>query len=61
MAVIKDFSTKYMKDLGLNQAYMLLKLRNNDYIVLIFSFGSIKGNMYITAINKKFFHFSLFG
>ena len=44
MAVIKDFSTNYMKALGLNQAYMLLKLRNNYYIVLICSFGSNTGN-----------------
>ena len=35
MAVIKDFSTDYMKALGLNQAYMLLKLRNKYHIVLI--------------------------
>ena len=41
MAVINDFSTNYMKVLGLNKAYMLLKLRNNNYIVLICSFGSI--------------------
>ena len=41
----KDFSTNYMKALGLNQAYMLLKLRNNYYIVLICSFGSITGNI----------------
>ena len=31
MTVIKDFSTNYMKALGLNQSYMLLKLRNNYY------------------------------
>ena len=29
MPVIKDLSTNYMKALGLNQAYILLKLRNN--------------------------------
>ena len=28
LAVIKDFSTKYMTVLGLNQAYTTLKLRN---------------------------------
>ena len=33
MEIIKDFSTNYMKALRLNQAYMLLKLRNNYYIV----------------------------
>ena len=41
MAVIKDFSTIYMKALGLNQAYMLLKLHNN----------------YFTAIKKVFIFF----
>ena len=45
MAEIKDFLKNYMKALGLNQAYMLLKLRNNNYIVLICSFGSITGNV----------------
>ena len=44
MAVIKDFSTNYMKALGLNQAYMLLRLRNY-YLVLICLFGSITGNI----------------
>ena len=34
MAVIKDFSTNYMEALGLNQAYMLLKLRDNYYIYI---------------------------
>ena len=38
MAVMTDFSKNYMKALGLNQAYMLLKLRNNYYTVLICSF-----------------------
>ena len=38
MAVIKDFSKNYMKALGLNQEYILLKLCNNYYIVLICSF-----------------------
>ena len=28
-SVIKDFSTNYIKALGLNQAYMLLKLRKH--------------------------------
>ena len=45
MAAIKDFSTNYMKALGLNQAYMMLELRNNYYIVLICSFGLITGNI----------------
>ena len=45
MALIKDFSTYYMKALGLNQAFMLLKLCNNYYIVLICSLGSITGNI----------------
>ena len=35
LAVIKDFSTKYMTVLGLNQAYTTLKLRNKYNIVLI--------------------------
>ena len=34
-----------MMALGMNQAYMLLKLHNKYYIVLIWSFGSIKGNI----------------
>ena len=41
MAVIKDFSINYMKALGLNQAFMLLKLRNDYYVVFKCSFGSI--------------------
>ena len=45
MAVIKDFLTNYMKALGLNQAYMLLKLCNNYYKVLLCSIGSITGNI----------------
>ena len=49
MAVIKDFSANYMKALGLNQAYMLLELRNKYYIELIL----INNGKYITAINKK--------
>ena len=57
MVVKKDFSTNFMKALGLNQAYMLLKLCNNYYIMLICSFGSITGNMFITDINKKSIHF----
>ena len=44
-AVIKNFSTNYMKALGLKQAYMFLKLRNNFYIVLICSIGSMMGNI----------------
>ena len=55
MAVIKDFSTNYMKALGLNQAYMLLKLRNIHYIVLIYSIGSTTGNI-LQLINKRFLH-----
>ena len=57
MAVINDFSTNYMKALGLNQAYILLKLRNNYYIVLICSFGSITGNIHITALDNNFIRF----
>ena len=41
----KDCSIYSMKALGPNQAYMLLKLRNNYYIGLIFAFGSITGNI----------------
>ena len=52
MAVIKDFSAIYMEALGLNQAYMLLKLRNKYDIVLICSFQFDNGK-YFTAINKK--------
>ena len=33
-AVIKDLSANYIKAVGLNQAHILLKLRNNYYIVL---------------------------
>ena len=54
MAVIKDFSTNYMKALGLNQVYMLLNLRNNYYIVLICSIGSTTGN------NKSIFKIRVF-
>ena len=46
-----------MKALGLNQVYILLKLQNNYYIVLIRSFEFITGN--ILELKKKFF--SLFG
>ena len=45
LAVIKDFSTNYMKALGLNQAYTSLKLRNEYNIVLICSFRWITGNI----------------
>ena len=45
----------YMKALGLNQAYILLKLRKNYSIVLICSFGSTTGN--ILQLNKKFIPF----
>ena len=47
LAVIKDFSTNYMKALGLNQAYILLKLRKTIiiHIVSICSFGSVAGNI----------------
>ena len=45
LAVIKDFSTNYMMALGLNQAYMLLKLCMN--IMSICSF------VYITAKTKN--------
>ena len=58
MAVIKDFSTNFLKALGLNQVYMFLKLRNNNYIVLICSFGSIKGN--ILQLKQKPYMFFLY-
>ena len=45
MAVIKDFSTNYMEALGLNQAYMMLKLHNNYYIVLVRAIRSIMENI----------------
>ena len=60
MAVIKDFLTHYMKAIGLNQAYMLLKLYNNYYIMLICSFGSITGNI-LQLQTKSLYVFSLFG
>ena len=41
-----------MKALVLNQAYMLLKLRNNYYIVLICAFGSIPGNILQKKTNQ---------
>ena len=34
-----------MKARGMNQAYMLLKLRKNYYIMSLYSFGSITGNI----------------
>ena len=46
-----------MKALGLNQAYILLKLRNNYYLPLICSFGLITGNILQLCINKKFIRF----
>ena len=58
MAVIIDFSTNFMKALGLNQAYMVLKLRNNYYIVLMCSFGSIKGIYY--SSKQNFYMFFLY-
>ena len=66
MAVIKDFSTYYMKAQGLNQAYMVLEWRNNYHIVLVINESKIlepRVNMidnrkYITAITKKFYVFS---
>ena len=61
MAVIKDFSTNYLKALGLNQAYMLLKLRNNYYMYSVNMFNWIDNGKYGTAINKKFINFFLFG
>ena len=45
MAVIKDFSTNYMKALGLNQAYILLKLRKTIIIHIVSIFGSVAGNI----------------
>ena len=50
-----------MRALGLNQAYMLLKLRNNYYIVLLYMFIWNDYGKYITAMNKKFIRFFLFG
>ena len=50
MAVIKELSTNYMKALGLNQAYMLLKLRNNYYIALL---SWVDNGKSITEINKN--------
>ena len=61
MAVIKDFLTNNMKALGLNQAYMLLKLHKNYYIDSVNMILWIDNWKYIIAINKKFIHFSLFG
>ena len=61
MAVIKDFSTNYLKALGLNQAYMLLKLCNNYYMYSVNMFNWIDNGKYGTAINKKFINFFLFG
>ena len=49
----KRFSTNYMKALGLTQAYMLLKLSKNYYIVFICSLGSIMGNILQLKINEK--------
>ena len=60
LAVIKDFSTNYIKALGLNQAYILFKLRNNYCIMLICSFGSLTGNI-LQLYTKSFYVFSLFG
>ena len=57
MAVIKDFSTNYMNSLGLNQAYVLLKLRNNYHIVLICSFGSITGKILHSYKQKVYMFF----
>ena len=62
MAVIKDFSTNYMKALGLNQAYMLLKLRNNYYIVLQFVHLDRKREIHYSYIKQKVYtFFSVFG
>ena len=58
MAEIKDFSTSCMKAFGLNQAYMMFKLRNNYYILLICYFWTDKWKQ-ITAKQKVytiFFH-----
>ena len=43
-----------MKAIGLNQAYMLLKLRNNYYIPSVNMFILIDYGKYITAMNKMF-------
>ena len=53
MAVIKDFSTNYIKALGLNQAYMFLKLLNNYYKVLKCSFGFTYSGKYIYYSYKQ--------
>ena len=47
------FLTNYLKSLGLNQAYVLLQLRNSYYIELICSFGSTE--IYY-SYKKKFIH-----
>ena len=46
-----------MTALGLNQAYMLLKLGNNYYIFSVNMFIWIDNRKNIIAINKKFIHF----
>ena len=53
----KRFFDKLFEALGLNQAYLMLKSRNNYYLVLICSFGSITGNIYYSDKQKvdKFF------
>ena len=50
-------STNYMKAQGLNQANMLLKLRNNYYTYSVNMFIWIDNGKYITAINKMFMRF----
>ena len=50
MAVITDFSTNNMKALGLNQAYMLFKLRSNYYTYNVKMFIWIDNGKYIIDI-----------
>ena len=63
MAVITDFSTNNMKALGLNQAYMLFKLRSNYYTYNVKMFIWIDNGKYVyyRYINKMCIRFSLLG
>ena len=54
MAVIKDFSTNYIKALGLNQAYMYVFKHTEQLLYSVNMFIWIDNGKYITAINKKF-------
>ena len=57
MAVMKDFSTNFIKALGLNQACMLLELLLYSVNMFIW----IDKGKYITGIKKNLYDFSLFG